>query len=138
MIELTRIIPEVEVLLALEPEELAAKILFLIRDRIARGDATSGMVNPGNFSNELWAYGHQEHNYPKNRDVEVELAIAEAVAWLRAQGLILAASGQSGNSGWCVLNRRARRFENESQFSDYSAARMLPRDLLHRRIRTEA
>ncbi|WP_281493046.1 hypothetical protein [Niveispirillum cyanobacteriorum] len=31
MIELPRLIPDVETLLALEPEELGAKILFLLR-----------------------------------------------------------------------------------------------------------
>ena len=33
MIELTRAIPDADVLLALEPEELAAKLLFLLRKR---------------------------------------------------------------------------------------------------------
>ena len=36
MIELPRLIPDVEALLALEPEELGAKILFLLRQRAER------------------------------------------------------------------------------------------------------
>jgi hypothetical protein len=33
MIEIPRVIPDVDALLALAPEELAAKLLFLIRNR---------------------------------------------------------------------------------------------------------
>ncbi len=44
MIELPTAIPDPDVLLALEPEELAAKILFLIRGR-----TDAGMFKPISF-----------------------------------------------------------------------------------------
>jgi uncharacterized protein (TIGR02391 family) len=139
MQELPRAIPDVEVFLSLEPEEVASKILFLIRDRLARGGGTNGMVHPASFANELWTHetrGRQD--YPHGRKSEIDLALAEAVAWLKAQGLLLPASDTNGNNGWHVLGRRAYRFENEQEFADYAAARLLPRELLHARIANAA
>ena len=48
MRELVEAIPDVDVLLALEPEELGAKILFLLRKRHDRGQ-----FHPGNMQLEL-------------------------------------------------------------------------------------
>lgn len=49
MRELPATIPDVDVLLALEPEELAAKMLFLLRAR------QEDMFSAGNLENELWS-----------------------------------------------------------------------------------
>jgi hypothetical protein len=48
MIELPTVIPDYATLLALEPEELGAKMLFLVRQR---GDKT---FHPGNAESEIW------------------------------------------------------------------------------------
>ncbi len=49
MMTVAQAIPDVEVFLALEPEELGAKLLFLIRNRF--GDK---MFYPDGFESELW------------------------------------------------------------------------------------
>lgn len=41
------------------------------------------------------------------------------------------AAGMNGQNGWCVLSRRARRFEDEAEFTNYRGARLLPREMLH-------
>ncbi|MFM0367049.1 TIGR02391 family protein [Paraburkholderia sediminicola] len=128
MLELPTAIPDVEVLLALEPEELAAKVIFLLR---ARAEAT---FNFGNLRMELGMAGRV--GYPPERLVEVDLALAEAFAWLEAQGLVVPAEGMSGNNGFRHLSRRAQRFENEAAFTDYRTARLLPKELLHPAIAT--
>lgn len=46
MFELLREFPDPQILLAREPEELASKMLFLLRGR-------GGRYNPINFDNEL-------------------------------------------------------------------------------------
>jgi hypothetical protein len=82
MIQLPKAIPDPDVLLALEPEELGAKILFLIR---SRHDAA--MFNVVNLRNELWNTNHSGGpQYPYERKKEIDLALAEALAWLEAQG----------------------------------------------------
>jgi hypothetical protein len=61
----------------------------------------------------------------------VALALAEAWAWLEAQGLIVPASDQGHGTSYRVLSRRARRFQSEAEFAKYAVARMLPREALH-------
>lgn len=129
--DLITAIPDVDVLLRLEPEELGAKLLFLIRGRVGTG--LGAQFHPGNFQSELWdsVNRHNQQGYPRTRDSEVGLALAEAYGWLEAQGLIVQPPGMNGNNGWKVLSRRAIRFENEREFANYTVARHLPHDALH-------
>jgi uncharacterized protein (TIGR02391 family) len=132
--ELMTAVPDVDVLLAMEPEELGAKLLFLLRRR--RSDYPNGMFHPDNLSSEM---GRQhsfmpQEGYPEIRGDEVNMALAEAWAWLRAQGLVVPAPDANGANGWSVLSRRARKFESEADFANYAAARHLPREALHRSI----
>jgi uncharacterized protein (TIGR02391 family) len=126
MIQLPHAIPDVDVLLALEPEELGAKLLFLTRKR-------EGVqhFHPGNYVNELFVHLGGPDGYPKTRQAEIELAYTEAWAWLEAQGLVVPDNGINGQNGWRRLSRRARRFENEEEFSGFAAAASLPRKILH-------
>jgi uncharacterized protein (TIGR02391 family) len=132
MYEIARDIPDVEVLLALEPEELGAKLLFRARARFG-----SKEFHPGNLNSELRPQSNlpgQQTPYPRERRTEVELALMEAWAWLEAQGLIVPAPDTNGRNGWRMLSRRAKRFENEAEFTQYAVARMFPKQALHRRI----
>jgi hypothetical protein len=133
MYELTQVIRDPDVLLALEPEELGAKLLFLLRKKSFQRD----MFHPGNLNNELWSavsLPGQEHPYPSNRRDAIDAALAEAWAWLEAQGLVVPAADTNGRNGWRILSRRARRFTSEAEFTSYAVARTLPRDTLHPRI----
>ena len=146
MQELTQLFPDIGVLLALEPEELGAKILFLLRKRNFQND----IFSPSNLNSEFFAKP-PSFNYtapggvgqvipvtglsprPNNQD-GIELALNEAYAWLEAQGLIVPAGGMNGRNGFRRLSRRARRFESEAEFANYAVARMLQRETLHARI----
>jgi uncharacterized protein (TIGR02391 family) len=136
MHELFQIIPDAQVLLAMEPEELGAKILFLLRKRSEHSQ------QPFLFSNligELWPQHYpylpgQQPPFPREQQNEINLALAEAWAWLVAQGLLVPAPEQHGGPDWRVLSRRARRFEDEAEFARYAVARMLPKEALHPRI----
>ncbi|HEV8413030.1 MAG TPA: TIGR02391 family protein [Bryobacteraceae bacterium] len=125
-------IPDVDVFLSLEPEELGAKLIFLIK---ARQKFDGDIFYPRSFETEIWeAEMRQQQTYPRNRQAAVALAFAEAWAWLEAQGLIVPAPDQGIGSGWRVLSRRAKRFTREAEFTEYAVARMLRRDVLHPRI----
>jgi len=121
-------IPDTEVLLALEPEELGSKLLIVLRQHAGPN------FNFGNMEVELSGGGFGQPLYPRNEIASVGLAFREAAAWLEAQGLVIPAEGMNGKSGWRVLSRRAMRFQNETQFASFTAARRLPKDALHRRI----
>lgn len=126
-------IPDVNVFLALEPEELGAKLLFLAK---ARQKFDGDMFYPSSVETEIWeADTRGQPSYPRNRQAAIALAFSEAWAWLEAQGLIVPAADTNGRNGWRVLSRRARRFESEAEFANYAVARMLPREALLPKIR---
>jgi uncharacterized protein (TIGR02391 family) len=133
MYELPRVIPDAEVLLALEPEELGAKLLFLLRKR----SPTMKMFRPDILNAELWpqtTLPGQQTSYPQNRREAIDVALTEAWAWVEAQGLSVPSPDSNRQNGWLILSRRARRFESEAEFANYAVARMLPREMLNPRI----
>lgn len=76
MRELLKAIPDATVLLSLEPEELAVKMMFLLR---GRSDAS--MFHPVELESEIWLTGYNEQaSYPQQHSGEIRLAIREAWA----------------------------------------------------------
>jgi uncharacterized protein (TIGR02391 family) len=134
MFDLPKTIPDVEVLLAMQPEELASRLLFLIQKRI-RIDGAGWMPHLGNIDTEPFARRSDGvAPYDHARRDEVHLALAEAWAWLEAQGLLVPAPGSNGSNGFRLLSRRARAFTNTRDFTDFAVARRLPKEALHSRI----
>lgn len=133
MRELQEIIPDPNAVLALEPEELAAKLLMLMR---ARGETEAFSVH--NMVGEVRYEDPSRGILGYSRDYwsDLELAVSEAFAWLEAQGLLVAQPGSHGGS-WRVLSRRARRFESSDDFRQFEMSRRLNRDLLHPSIAEE-
>lgn len=134
MFELPRDIPDVETVLALEPEELGAKMLFLIRARIQR--ERNHLAALGNYQSE--PFGNRNNGAPTYPDAARDRffqATAEAWSWLESQGLIVPAPGVNGQNGFRVLSRRAERIEDAQGMNDFTAARRLPKDILHASMR---
>jgi uncharacterized protein (TIGR02391 family) len=138
MYEIPTAIPDVNVLLALEPEELGAKILFLLKKRQQQPTAMVGnnsMFILGNLENELWQHSHvNQPRYPRDKEPQISNALVEAWAWLEAQGLLVPAGDSNGRNGWRVLSRRAQKIQTEAEFASYKVARLLPKELLHPKI----
>jgi len=104
-------------------------MLFLMRE------ANRADFHRDSLENELWgSIGSTGPRYPRNRNVEVHLAFAEAWAWPEAQGLLVPAEGINGTNGWRHLSRRARQFASDADFADYRIARLIPREILNARI----
>lgn len=134
MYELPRDIPDVATLLALEPEELGAKMLFLIRERIQR--ERNHLASLGNYQSE--PFGNRNNGAPTYPDAARDnffQATAEAWSWLESQGLIVPAPGMNGQNGFRVLSRRAERIEDAQGMNDFTAARRLPKETLHASMR---
>lgn len=130
MHDLHNAIPDPTVLLALEPEQLGAKMLFLIRARIQRDGRA---INPHNCMLEILNAGDVSRGfegYPRAERDEIAAAVSEAFAWLKGQGLLIPEPGNHGGE-WLQLSRRAHRFESEQDFYRFELAKMLPRELLH-------
>lgn len=135
MQELLQQIPDVSLFLELAPEELGAKILFLMRARSSRQEYQFGFLLSA-LEAELWpqTFGGQRRTYPLNKRDEVGLALTEAWAWLEAQGLLVPANGTNGQIGRRVLSRRARAMASEAEFANFKIARLLPKEVLHPQI----
>jgi hypothetical protein len=117
MYELTQVIPDENVLLSLEPEELGAKLLFLLRKRTFQ----QNMFLPSSLTAELWPFAAlpgQQPPYSPHRRAEIEAALAEAWAWLEAQGLIVPAADTNGRNGWRILSAHARGFLSRQGTTD--------------------
>lgn len=128
MHELPRAIPDVRMLLALAPEELAATILLLLKKR------NEAKFHTGNLQRELWAHSTAgQPQYPRQHENEINLALSEAWAWLQAQGLIVL-DMENGQYGWLVLSRRARAMVSEADFKSFKLANLLPKEILHSKI----
>jgi uncharacterized protein (TIGR02391 family) len=134
MQQLVEAIPDPAMLLALEPEELGAKILFLLRAYKA-GSPSENLHKQMLLSDQLFRnHNAPDRVYPIRLQEQIELAISEAWAWLEAQGLLIPARGSNGNSGWRVFSRRAAKFENAEEFARYEVGRRLPKESLHPRL----
>ena len=129
MSRLDELIPEVDILLALEPEELAAAILEMLN---------SSHEDPNNFhpSNIVGTYvGTNQAPYPREAWEDVEKALGEAFMWLQREGLIARRmDGSAYPAGWHFVTRRGRELSERQAVRHYRQASMLPRSLLHERI----
>lgn len=79
MRELHAAISDPNLLLALEPEELGAQILLLLRERRERTFSLAGILHDLRQMND-----HGDTGYPRPRMHEIERALTEAFCWLEA------------------------------------------------------
>jgi hypothetical protein len=80
MISLGRAIPDADQLLEMEPETLAAKVLFLIRSEYG-----AAKFCPRNIRLEFSNF-RDKYPDPPGRLGDVDSALAESFAWVDAQG----------------------------------------------------
>jgi len=109
-------------LLRLEPEELAGVLMEVI---------------PAFVHNDI--FGWQQITTPvfespgttwdRNQKTPVDLAVAEAINWLRAQGLVMSDPGQNGDF-WLRLTRRGQTIKNAADLESYRKGGILPIGLL--------
>jgi uncharacterized protein (TIGR02391 family) len=126
---LPELIPDVDFLLAMETEELAAVLLPIL----ARARQSAG-VHLNNYRQSLFSPNIGGHRYDNRREHEIELAVTEAWSWLEVQGLLISASSTNGQNGWRVFSRKAERLKASTDVTDFAKSRYLRREILHPRI----
>jgi uncharacterized protein (TIGR02391 family) len=123
-------VPDVEVLLALAPEELGRVLL-----RLARQSLQNGMFHPDAVADEKGlisgAVAFDGPQYPSQRQRDVAIALAEAWNWLSVNGLILPAPGVNGSHGLKVLSRRGVAIQSDQDLARFREAAAFPKNLLH-------
>jgi hypothetical protein len=116
------LVPNVEDILSLEVEDLAG-VVFEVMPGVMQNDLVHAMALAGQpFPN----FGG---GYPENRRKDFSLAVAEAMGWLQAQGLIVQDPQQA--AGWFRITRRGARTIGRHGVQAYKRARDLPIDLLY-------
>lgn len=128
MTTLAKLIPDVDTLLSMAPDELGRILLGLV----PLHQNQNGMFQPSSVGR---SFNLVDDWYPPNRNNEIDAAIQEAWAWLTINMLVLQAPGANGSNGWCVLGRKAKSITDEKSFESFKAAAAFPRGLLHPRIR---
>jgi uncharacterized protein (TIGR02391 family) len=129
MTSLPALIPDVDYLLSLEPEELATYLLVALKS-----SADSGMVHGSNFASGL-AGRNSPVGYSDPRGKQIERAITEAWNWLEVQGLLVPASSTNGSAGWRIFSRRAESMTSPDDVAQFARSRRIERGSLHPRIR---
>ncbi|HEV2594169.1 MAG TPA: TIGR02391 family protein [Sphingomicrobium sp.] len=128
MKDLIRAIPDPQIVLAMAPEELAEKLLFLLKLRLASAQPRKTDFHLPNLIGELQDVLNSP-TYGAKGPV-VAQAAAEAFAWLQGQALIVPKPGEA-YYGHFVISRRAEAMTDEADFARYRLGISLPRDLLH-------
>lgn len=137
MSQLLKEVPDVDTLLAIQPEELGRILLD-----VAASELQNGMFHPNSVTSDANLYGAQSfdagRHYPQNRKAEVSIAIGEAWHWLELNMLIMPATDTNGQNGFKVLTRRGRELVNSLEaFRSYASAAEFPKSLLHPSIRED-
>ena len=128
MATLDQLLPDVEVALALPPEELAVFVFEVAKSQMQNGAVHSDNIvivhqalGPGS--------GTQSPYILKER--QVQQAVSEAWNWLRVQGLFVPQPGMNGSNGWCILSRKGAAIKDREGFDKLRAASTFPKQLLH-------
>lgn len=137
MSQLLEEVPDVDTLLAIQPEELGRILLD-----VAASELQNGMFHPNSVTSDANLYGANSfdagRHYPQNRKAEISIAIGEAWHWLELNMLIMSATDTNGQNGYKVLTRRGRELANSPEgFRSYASAAEFPKTLLHPAIRED-
>lgn len=125
------LIPDVEVLLRLAPEELASTVLRLAAQRLQ-----NGIIHASMFITDFQERVDMPCPYPAHQRAAAMEAFSEAWNWLCVQGLLVP-QFESTVSGWLRLSRRAQQLLDETAFRTYAGSLEFPKALLHPTIRDE-
>ena len=112
------LIPDIDSLLALAPEELAGLVLQYL------STANSSELHCNNFTLQPNVAG-----YPIHQQEEARLALMEAWVWLEREGLLAPRPGE--NSSWIFITRRGKQLTNPEDLKAYRHVNLLPKEKLH-------
>ncbi len=120
-------IPDVDLLLAMAPEEVAFHLL-----QVARENVQNGIFHPNTVTEPRRRIGTPPGtSYDERRYPEVEVALKEAWHWIEMQMLVIPASGMNGANGHRQFSRRGAALVNHDQFRALQRAAAFPKELLH-------
>lgn len=126
MATLTSLIPDVEVLLSLAPEDLAEVVL-----QLAVEHRQNKLAHLQSIASQIDGTPGANNGYPQIRRKDAELVLAEAWNWLLVHGLLIPEPGMNGNNGYVLLSRRGQEVLAVGTFKTYARSVAFPKSLLH-------
>lgn len=132
MATLTSLIPDIDVLISLAPEEVAEVVL-----RLAAEHRQNNLAHLQSITSQITGAPGANNGYPQNRHKDAELAVAEAWNYLLVQGLLVPEPGYNGTNGFVLLSRRAQKLLADGSFNIYVRSLVFPKSLLHPAIADE-
>ena len=119
---ISQIVPDAEVLLALEPEEIGAVLLEYLNPM---KESQLQNLHPHNLS----ISPDIVDGYPAEYADRISHAVMEGWAWLEREGLVARRPRSSGD--WYFITRRGTKLRDRAGVEAYRKANLLPRELLH-------
>lgn len=126
MATLKSLIPDIDVFLALAPEELAEVVL-----QLAHEHKQNNLIHFQRIASHISGTPEAKDGYPQDLRQEAEFALAEAWNWLKMHGFLIPQPGTNGNNGWMFLSRRAQTLLANNTFKTYTRSIAFPKALLH-------
>ena len=114
---LKEVLPGVDVLLEMEPEEIAP---FLLDYLIEQENTNSSQLNRYN----LTLSDNIERNYDKNYIHDVAQVLTEAWVWLEKEGFIAPKPDTLGE--WVFITRKGKKLSNSTNFKTYLLGNLIP------------
>jgi len=109
----------------MEPEELAGILVEIIPGvSQSAGFLLEDLLNP--------FFPAQGGGYPQSAQANIVLALAEALSWLKTQGIIVKNPTQP--APWYLLTRRGRTLKTRTDLEAFRKGRALPLDLLQQSL----
>ncbi len=115
------LVPDPEVLLRLEPEEIGELIMELIH-----AGPDWGGLSAGHAAEEV-------KRYPQEYREASRQAFVEGWSWLENEGLISRYTGER-NTDLCFVTRRGQTMRTRDDITRYRKASLLPKQLLHHNL----
>lgn len=131
--KLSDVIPDADVLCALEPEELGLRMLPVL----AAWDRRFNLLTLSGFLQVVQGNLQAPSGYPAAQSTEIEMAVREAWAWLEGAALLIEGPGYHQPNVTRVFSRRARQMTREHNAAHPFSARQIPKGALHPDIRED-
>jgi uncharacterized protein (TIGR02391 family) len=127
MTTLAELVPDPDIVLQMDASDIAPIVLQLARTRIQNGMFHRDSVTAASsFSTTP--------QYPRDKQIRVDIRVAEGLEWLRQAFVVVPATGLNGNNGFFVLTERADTLKSDQDFSGLRAAMAFPKSLIHPKI----
>ena len=121
MSSIYELMPNYEVLLDLEPEELAGIILEYL----------NSIPDPSELTRYHFGSPETVAEYPSEHQESIRQALIEGWVWLENEGLIALSRAGSHDGGRIFITKQGRKLEKSTDLEVYRKANLLPKKLLH-------